>query len=230
MRGTRSGTGRHIPPGYVVRPGIIPKSHFLIGGYTSTDENLRGVEPKNAGGPRAQYILYGLPSLQMLRGELASLASAVPRAAAALPPSSYDDPWPPPRVSARSAVEILKDTNTLAGSHVVFRFLSRRLRIETASSARCSSRPSSLLGDHRAFKRLVSPGFTTFFLAQPTSYASGTPTAYISARHTRLRMLRAPRFEALGSEVVMSVDHPDHQRTARRRPRECVTLRAKQLV
>ena len=79
MRGTRSGTGRHIPPGYVLRPGIIPKSHFLIGGYTSTDENLRGEQPKIAGG-RAHS---GKPSSAMLRGELASLASAVPRAAAA---------------------------------------------------------------------------------------------------------------------------------------------------
>ena len=57
MRGTRSGTGRHMAPGYVVRPGIIPKSHFLIGGYTSTDENLRGVEPKSPAG-RAHNIYY----------------------------------------------------------------------------------------------------------------------------------------------------------------------------
>ena len=174
MRRTRSGTGRHIPPGYVLRPGIIPKSHFLIGGYTSTAQNLRGGAKNIAGGPRAQYILYGLPSLQMLRGELAWLASAVPCAAAARFRRAPAMILRPRRACARSAVEILKDTSTLAGSHVVFRFLSRRLRIETSSSARCSSRQSSLLGDHRAFKRLVSPGFTPFFLAQPTSYASGT--------------------------------------------------------
>ena len=165
-----------------------PKSHFLIGGYTSTDENLRGERAKIAGGPRAQYIHIWSAFVAMLRGELASLASAgALRCRRALPPSSCDDPWTPPRVFARSAVEILKDTSTLAGSHVVFRFLSRRLRIETSSGARCSSRPSSLLGDHRAFKPAFFTWFHPIFLAQPTSYAAGTQPQNSSPRYRPAR-------------------------------------------
>ena len=105
----------------------------------------------------------------------------------ALPPSSCDDPSTPPHVFARSAVEILKDTSTLAGSHVVFRFLSRRLRIEISSSARCSSRPSSLLGDHRAFKPAFFTWFHPIFLAQPTSYAAGTQPQNSSPRYRPAR-------------------------------------------
>ena len=74
MRGTRSGTRREGT--YRRDPGIIPKSHFLIGGYTSTDENLRGERAKSRRrAARTIYIIWSA-FVAMLRGELASLASA----------------------------------------------------------------------------------------------------------------------------------------------------------
>ena len=77
--------------------------------------------------PTAARLFVSRTDLANLR--LAGLRCA-PRCNRALPPRTYDDPWPTPRVSARRAAKAFNDAENVS---VESRFLSRRLRIVVGS-------------------------------------------------------------------------------------------------
>ena len=183
MRGTRSGTGRHIPPGYVVRPGIIPKSHFLIGGYTSTDENLRGVPKNRRRAARTIYIIWSAFVANASWGtRLAGLRCAL-RCRRALPPSSCDDPSTPPRVCSlrRRNLERYEHARRVS-CRVPFSFQATSHR----NSVECSLFQSSIELARRP-QSLQTACFTWFhpiFFGAANIVRLWHPTAYISARVT----------------------------------------------
>ena len=92
---------------------------------------------------RAMHLL-GFRALPLGNHRLAGLRCA-PRCNRALPPSSYDDPWPAPRVSARRAAKsgkISMPPLTSRSSHDFFAggFASKDHRVLIGALVRCSRR------------------------------------------------------------------------------------------